>query len=1414
MHKIGGTSGCPRAKLYGNQQTSVASWLNSSLQETLLPGKPWHKVLDKLGAAFAEKVKPQLRNPKQRQMIFHLLGQHFVKKYFSEYPNQPSLLSSTNMSERDWETLEETTKIWLNEQCLKAAEQVCCQFRLVDNNFARLAPEMVHFLNDTYNIVATEMELLLAAHESRQKEEDSFDHQSSLEQSSNQESVAKKSPNSVESKGIDLAVVRESILQLNEKEKMHIGTDIHSCVLNCSESNILGKSVCAIISVDGETILTVCRRLSGNLLPKTLRQFIWTDKLLKSNTKIPNTERIINIEREARVKFGRTVEHRIAELKLKSATQSPISGLIENAVVEKYDKTPCMHYFASNEQMILETHKTLNVLYVFNGTYEPYLIHWLFPLQMAFKQTTPTAEHPYELAMYLYFLHQNLFPSWVEIFAMAEWVMSILEREDTEFFDHLQQSFRKNITMDPKDFLVELIVQERGKAQELYATADRSEQKQHLAKELLGSPVIFLRKWMGEGFVSAVDFPVVLLIWDQLYMQDWNRKVMENFCLSILMLLKDSLMAADDYPAMREVFLFHSCQLLTADIQIAWIHLQQGGLPSDIPGLSRMNQRPFADLSPRHSSVKAGKVFHGFREILPVGVKDVLLKLVLPVPQVEITHTETWLKEFDPLAVSLTVSIFYGLEKLPSKSSFSKPSIRRITKGTLTKKHEATEFAFQFDESFAFDSLDPSEFVDVTEAKPYMVFKVVYKSEGKDSLTLGWQKVDAFQQETRNTRTIWAPREFSALVPLHTGKVAYNILDYSLVHDSKDSAQGSSNIQLTIYDVWKERHRQRNSQVKRERFEEPCFLCVPWVPFNSSTVLPNPVSVNHPFDLYVDALHYIPDNATITKVTGQIRNSGLTKLPNITAFPLLNSPSRNPKFQYRMILNGDETKVMDVNACVFFQVHTVDIDSGDLLIIGSSMIRVFNNDGNLNVGGFQLKLRGGMPSKGPAALIQTTLDQYPAIPCCTVLIRMLPHTQFSVTAPSYLTGYYFSDDAKPNNSELEIISSFQKDNSFPKLVQDMTTYLTDKEQSRVTLDRLETWYVERLDETKYLLPQQLPKYINIHHAVRYRQEAGIRIKVKQAFGLKADGYYVNVLARVLKGAASMHLPELPQQWGGEEKFLTCQLDFTSQQRSPIWTDPSVVLHPYLDAHCVLLVQVYGLNAVYVPDPSGQRPGEVIARPGQVLDLNAQSQLGWTVIPLFDRGYVWCGVHSAPLFQGSPSIGSLLPSPVQKRETIKIKTQPHNTGERRGCIIHRPLTCFGLRLLLHSPVVLDTCCGLAHHGPRCHCLLLFRSSIFPCVPWSDSCRWSSSHLQLAGSSSLPAGGLGSVSCQSLEHPVAQLAGVPPLLSCSGTENTFLPFPSTILEGAVALKVLWCLCCCDWDSLHSCTVFCKWCSLDRY
>ncbi|XP_063002859.1 uncharacterized protein LOC134412779 [Elgaria multicarinata webbii] len=397
-----------------------------------------------------------------------------------------------------------------------------------------------------------------------------------------------------------------------------------------------------------------------------------------------------------------------------------------------------------------------------------------------------------------------------------------------------------------------------------------------------------------------------------------------------------------------------------------------------------------------------------------------------------------------------------------------------------------------------------------------------------------------------------------------------------------------------------------------------------------------PPRVNQPFDLYIDALRYIPDNATITKVTGHFRNSVSSHLHRIVAFPVLESSSRNPEFQYRASISGGVSDGIDKNTWLLFEVHTVDVDSRDLVLLGSCAIRVFNAQGQLNVGGFQLKLRAGLLEEGPWSLTPSLLSHLPVVSGCTLLLRLLPSTQMPVAAPSYLTGYYFTDGAKPNNSELGIIASFQKDNSFPERVLDMAVQLSHEAQSRVLPDQLEAWCVGKLDEGGDLSPQRLLKCIDLHRAVRYRQEAGLRVRIKQAFGLKADGYYVNALARILKGAASMRLHELPQRWGGDEKFLMRQLDFTSLQRSPRWTDSSVVLHPHLDDHSVLLVQVYGLDVLYTPDPSGQRPGEVAPHSGQALELNAQSQLGWTALPLFDRSCVRSGVHSAPLFQGVPS----------------------------------------------------------------------------------------------------------------------------------------------------------------------------------
>lgn len=43
--------------------------------------------------------------------------------------------------------------------------------------------------------------------------------------------------------------------------------------------------------------------------------------------------------------------------------------------------------FKSSEHM-REASRVLNVLYVYDRSYEPYLIHWLFPLQIAFQNSS------------------------------------------------------------------------------------------------------------------------------------------------------------------------------------------------------------------------------------------------------------------------------------------------------------------------------------------------------------------------------------------------------------------------------------------------------------------------------------------------------------------------------------------------------------------------------------------------------------------------------------------------------------------------------------------------------------------------------------------------------------------------------------------------------------------------------------------------------------------------------------------------------------------------------------------------------------------------------------------------------------------------------------------------------------------
>ncbi|XP_059511394.1 uncharacterized protein LOC125464605 isoform X3 [Stegostoma tigrinum] len=1228
-------------------------WLDSSLQATLLPGKPWHKVCEKLEHALAHELEGHLKDPEQRQIIFQLLGIPYVQKHFSNYTDQLSLLQTPNMTATQHELQLQSTQVWLQDLLTKVAKQCGCQ-RNPAGDYSGLSSEMINFIDDTSNLVFKEMDQLLARDETKQNEPVSNLAQSCSTWKSPRAELIRWCPKSVESKDLHLTMRRGSAFQLTTNDRDNLEPKLNLPPLSSMQSEILGGSICAILQTDCEQKPVIFERLRGKLLPTTLRSFTWLDKLMKVD-KQNHAITSVHVEKTIRVQFGRVVARRVSELKLKSATQSPISRLVENSVVEKFEKTPCMQPFATNAQMILEASKALNVLYVYDGTYEPYLIYWLFPLQIAFKQASAKAEHPYELAMYLHLLICNLFPSWPEIFGMAERVMNRLKKEDSEIFTHLHSCFVKNIHIEPKEFLLEQIAWEKTQVEELHNIRLGSEELPRISKELLRNPLIVFRKWMGEGFVSILHLPAVLLIWDQLFMQDWKLQVMEDFCLAVLLLQKEYLMVATDHQSLKEVFLVHASHLYTLDIQRSWIHLQQGGLPTDIPGLNQLKLRTLKGIFTKNNVSLKGitndtnlKISIG--EILPIGLKNISVKLILLK-----SMSEVWRKDFNPLDVKLTVSIFYNNLILHSKTSLRKPTLLNRNEERTPKEATMSEIALRFDEKFEFELLDPSIFkvTDPTEDQPYMIIRLLYSPNVKDfgGVTMGWVKLHTFYQKTKATRLVWASNPQCLVTALHPGKPPDNVLEGDSPCSYTELVQQGSEITLAIYDPFLEKQRQKAQKTDGERVlsSDEYFLSRPWVAHNPAIALPHPTMVNEPFDLYIDAIRYIPDNATITKVIGRIVHSGHRDLPDILAFPVLNSPARCPEFHYCMTINVKGKETLDSNVLVLLQVYTIDFDTGDLVIIGNTVVSLFNENGELNVGGFQLKLKQGMPSKEQTPLNAPSLNHQRKVPCCTLLIRLLPHTQNPVPPPDYLSGFYFTEDAKPSKSDLEIISSFQQNKEFPNSVADATTQLMTKEQKNIPPEQWMAWYKKRLDKRKHLLHEQPSTHLSLVRMVRYHQRTGIHLRISQVYGLKEDGLYVNAFARILKGDNALRVPETAESGGSEEKFLTRLHDFASLQRSPRWKDPTWVLHPCWDTHSVLLVQIFCINVIYKPDPSGQHPGKVTSHTGEEPELDALLQLGWSAIPLFCGPYVKTGLHSAPLFQGAPDaefLNDALSHPLQ------------------------------------------------------------------------------------------------------------------------------------------------------------------------
>ncbi len=108
-------------------------------------------------------------------------------------------------------------------------------------------------------------------------------------------------------------------------------SNLHS--MTSQYSDIISNSIIALLKRDIRRVIFIKEKLFGQQLPLTLRQFVWTECLFRFEKK-PLEDDLYFVEFQTRRDFAASVTRGKNNLKLKNPSNSPITNLIENSVIE------------------------------------------------------------------------------------------------------------------------------------------------------------------------------------------------------------------------------------------------------------------------------------------------------------------------------------------------------------------------------------------------------------------------------------------------------------------------------------------------------------------------------------------------------------------------------------------------------------------------------------------------------------------------------------------------------------------------------------------------------------------------------------------------------------------------------------------------------------------------------------------------------------------------------------------------------------------------------------------------------------------------------------------------------------------------------------------------------------------------
>ncbi|GAB1599062.1 hypothetical protein Ahia01_000183400 [Argonauta hians] len=1008
----------------------------------------------------------------------------------------------------------------------------------------------------------------------------------------------------------------------------------------CSrDSETISKLVSLILERHPGKISVVMHKLEGFPLPPTLRKQLWTNILLQGANNLSSG----SMRQHFRHEFGKKLQSNLKKLQVKFPLKSPIKDLIENTVIETYNRVPCMKWYRSTMYM-KEASRVLNALYIYNQSYQPFYVLWLFPLQVAFadladKNYSIGGEEIYELALLLHRLESKFFPSWSIISVIAENVMETLEEKDPELYKHLNHIATVDAQVNPKECLVNLMEEERALAERLVSKTHRTKRRAPTTKLFLAQPMMFVRQWIGEAFVGKLDLAALLWVWDQLFLQQWNQQIFHDICLVLLVLLRRHFFIASDYLQMKQIFVSQTFHLLLLDIQRAYGALRNGRTSlEDIANLNRnyLDDIVIAAVKCEVTELSSQSIINYSRQthelalkpatkfcnlftsssdqlkrMTTIQISDISLKLDFQQCVLQ-NYKDNILPKSDK--ITLTILLQFGNQCIEKKQFQSSQMLYQKT-STITGK---LVYNVRVADTFNFAALSLLKYFDNMKSGEYfhLIAIVNYVYDNDYKLNLGWAFIpltELIYLQDKHFHTnmvaalhpgavpdIFTHEEYARESPCHEDM----FFNYILGYNSEICLTGDINT------------------------SDPEVL---WLAHQANSLAEGTTEQSlhdKDFCIYVDGLRMLPDNASIVKVLPfVIQPSKSLAFKLEPTFPSLNSQACCPVFplEDRYIVQK-KSGTLPIDSFILFIVFTIDMNTCQLCTLGNALMPLYqqftdSNDVRSCSGGYQLRLRSGSFDISKS-FNSSSLDNLPIVPLVSLLVRILPFIQHPQAAPTYNSQYYQSDQCKPTISEERIFTSFQNHSKFSDSLRSTIHKLQLSDGIKADQTELEIldWCRKKLDTDQNI--GQLT-VLNLNQCVSYQQNIGLKFNIEKIFNLKAKNIYVQCVTQVVSGTSKRH------STNQKNYFMTKKQDTSCSLHSPSWYDSPVTIHPATCNKTFLLIQTLGvtiLSSVQDSQPNGSTR----------IHLDPAKFICWTALDIFEGKSVRNGYHYLPLLSGKPS----------------------------------------------------------------------------------------------------------------------------------------------------------------------------------